>query len=266
MAKVVTDTKHYTDIANVLRTHLGTNAKFKPQEMASEVDMVHTHGYNRGYMGGRSAEYDAFWDAYQDYGNRRNYVTGFAGGGWTADTFKPKYNIIPQNNSNTMFQSSAINGNLKDILTQCGVVLDLSNVTRFQYGFSSTKFTGLGVINLSKADSRTTYVFYDSSSLVSIEKLIVSESNATFANWFDGCTALTDITIEGSISRSIDIHWSTGLTMSSLASIVGALSKTVTGQTITLPTTAKNTYDNATYPGRWDELVAEYPNWTFAYA
>lgn len=215
---------------------------------------------------GARKEHNAFWDAYQDRGNRRNYVTGFAGAGWTVDTFKPKYNIIPQNNSNTMFQSSAIKGNLKDILDDLGVVLDLSNVTRFQYGFSSTKFTGLGVIDLSKTDNRTTYVFYDSSSLVSIEKLIVSENNPTFANWFDGCTALTDIAVEGTIAKSVDIHWSTGLSFVSLDSIVGALSKTVSGQTITLPTTARETYDNATISGSWDALVSAHSNWTFAYA
>ena len=215
---------------------------------------------------GARKEYNAFWDAYQDHGDRRNYVTGFAGAGWTVDTFNPKYNIVPYNNSNTMFQSSAINGNLKDILAQCGVVLDLSNVTRFQYGFSSAKFTGLGVIDLSKADSRTTYVFYDSSSLVSIEKLIVSENNATFANWFDGCTALTDIRFEGMIAKSIDFSWSTNLTAESYDSIFGSLSLTATGVTLKVSSNAPDVYNAKFGAGSWEFVKSVKPNWTFAYA
>ena len=217
------------------------------------------------YEEGRMNEYDAFWDVFQDYGNRRNYVTGFAGIGWTTETFKPKYDIVPTGSSNTMFQSSAINGNLKDILNGLGRTLDLSNVTRFQYGFSSTKFTGLGVIDLSKADGRTTYVFYDSSSLVSIEKLIVSANNATFANWFDGCTALTDIAVEGTIANDIDFSPCKQLSFMSLSSIVGSLSGTVEKR-IVFPTTARETYDNATISGSWDNLRAKYMNWTFDYA
>jgi hypothetical protein len=54
--------------------------------------------------------------------------------------------------------------------------------------------------------------------------------------------------------------------MMSLASIVGALSDTATGQTLTLPATAESTYDSATYIGRWKEVVASKPNWKFEYA
>lgn len=78
--------------------------------------------------------------------------------------------------------------------------------------------------------------------------------------------ALEEIRFEGVIGKSLDIHWSTKLSMMSLSSIVGCLSKTVSGQTITLPTTARATYDNATISGSWDNLVKQYTNWTFAYA
>ena len=54
--------------------------------------------------------------------------------------------------------------------------------------------------------------------------------------------------------------------MPSLASIIAALSDTVTGQTITFPTTAESNYDSETYIGRWKEVVASKPNWKFEYA
>ena len=205
-------------------------------EIATRIPIVHEEGFNNG----RETEYDAFWSAYQDGGNRRDYINAFAGGGWNNDSFKPKYNIVPVNNSNNMFQGNRVEGNLKDILNGLGRTLDLSNVTRFQYGFASTKFTHIGVIDLSKADNRTTYVFSSSSSLVSIEKLIVSENNLTFANWFDGCTALTDITIVGKIANSFDIHDAAMLSNDSALSIMKALSisggtGSMNGKALTLP-------------------------------
>lgn len=42
---------------------------------------------------GRQAEYDRFWDNFQQNGNRTRYVYGFAGVCWTKETLKPKYPI-----------------------------------------------------------------------------------------------------------------------------------------------------------------------------
>ena len=52
------------------------------------------------FEAGKKAQYDAFWDRYQDYGDRRDYTMLFAGAGWTPETFKPKYKIIAGNGSN----------------------------------------------------------------------------------------------------------------------------------------------------------------------
>ena len=51
-------------------------------------------GQHDGYDDGRRDEYAAFWDVYQDKGNRVNYQYAFAERGWTDETFKPKYDII----------------------------------------------------------------------------------------------------------------------------------------------------------------------------
>lgn len=268
MAKVVTDNKHYTNIANVLRTHLGTDAKFKPSEMATEVEMcvsqAHTHGYNSGYFDGRSAEYDAFWDAFQNYGNRNRYIYGFAGSGWTADNFKPKYDIIMSGNNNYAFNSNAAQMDFAEYLESKGLKIDTSGMTSASEIFRLSLFTRLPKLDFSKAGSMY-FTFRECAYLHTVDEIKVTASN-TYNNTFYGCTNLVEIRFNGTIGNSIDFHWSAKLSFMSLASIVSALSKTVSGQTITLPTTARSTYDNATYSGRWDELVAEYPNWTFAYA
>lgn len=59
------------------------------------------------YDKGKQAEYDKFWDEFQQNGNRDFYSYGFSGHGWTNENFKPKYPIITSanpNRTNTMFQ------------------------------------------------------------------------------------------------------------------------------------------------------------------
>ena len=51
-------------------------------------------GVADGVADGRQAEYDEFWDAFQQNGNRTDYHFGFAGKGWRDETFKPKYDIV----------------------------------------------------------------------------------------------------------------------------------------------------------------------------
>ena len=180
---------------------------------------------------GMQTEYDRFWNAYQNNGGVMNGYYAFSGEAWNDGAYNPKYDIKATGFTN-MFRSSTI--------TNTKVTIDLSE--------------GTG-----------TYVFNNATKLITVPKIIVNK-NIDFTGWFASCALLTEIRFEGTIGKSLDIHWSTKLSMASLASIVVALSDTVTGQTITFPTTAESNYDSKTYIGRWKEVVASKPNWTFAYA
>lgn len=185
---------------------------------------------------GMQTEYDRFWDTYQQNGAvlySANYM--FSSPNWVDEIYNPKYTIIPQR-ATAMYRFTGI--------TDVKVDLDFTQ---------------------SVIPESTGSVFANTSALKRIPKIKVLE-NMKYDSWFASCTSLEEIRFEGIIGNSLDIHWSTKLSMASLASIVGALSKTVTGQSITLPTTARDTYDSITYEGRWDELVAEYPNWSFKYS
>lgn len=57
----------------------------------------------RVYDAGKQAEYDRFWDAYQQNGTRGSYSYAFGGVAWTDETLKPKY--LPL--GNTISQSAA---------------------------------------------------------------------------------------------------------------------------------------------------------------
>lgn len=212
-------TDKLTAIGDAIRAKLGGLALIPLADMPTEVGNV--------YDAGKQAEYDAFWDAYQDNGNLRNYDYAFAGLGWNDTTFKPKYPIVATY-GNGMFY--------------------LSNIS------------AISVINFANASSLYA-AFRSAKKLATIEKLILSSTtNQTFTLTFEECNKLKNIVIEGVIKNSIDIHWSP-LTKASITSIINALSATTTGRTVTISQTAKN---NAFTAEEWAALVATKPNWTIA--
>lgn len=216
------------------------------------------------YKAGQKSEYDRFWDAYQQNGNRKDYTYGFSGYCWDDETFKPKYDIAPTSSAQSLFQYCQI-ADIKGICERYGVVLDLSHATitnQLFYGSSSVVY--LPKIDLSNSQAYRT--FYGCTQLKIIDELILSPTLNLDIEAFYNCGELTEIRFGNTITKSIDIHWSKNLSMMSLKSIVESLSDTVTGQTITFPTTAESTYNSATISGRWKEIVASKPNWTFAYA
>lgn len=63
------------------------------------------------YDKGKQAEYDRFWDSYQNYGKSTSYINSFAGTNWNDEIFNPKYPIITSaapNRSNSMFYYTSI--------------------------------------------------------------------------------------------------------------------------------------------------------------
>jgi hypothetical protein len=237
----------------------------KLTKIARNMKSVYDGGKEKGFEEGATAQERLFWSDFQENGARTAYNNAFQNG-WTDEIFQPKYSMLPATAS-YMFAGTKI-ANLKSCLEDNGVVLDTSNATSLDYMFSNaTNFTHCPVISGVK-ESYFTSTFYNCKKLISIDKFILKDDGSqTFSNdCFQHCSELVEIRIEGAIGNNINFQWSKKLSMMSLASIVSALLKTVTGKTITLPNTARETYDAATYPGRWDEIVAEYPNWTFKYA
>ena len=179
----------------------------------------------RVFDAGKQAEYDAFWDMYQINGTRTGYDCAFAGAGWTNTLFKPKYNMRPENGYMT-FRNSGITGDLVEMLDNLGVVLDFSNLKESsQYMFGMCSITHLGVIDLSSIGATRTnanYFFYGATKLHTIDKLILPTKQLTLGYAFNGCTALANLTIEGTIQYDIDFK-SCPLTHDSLMSIINAL-------------------------------------------
>lgn len=168
---------------------------------------------------GKRAEYDRFWDNYQQNGNRTDYTNGF-GGCWSAETFKPKYSIRPTT-AYMMFRYVKANVDLVEHLNRLGVTLDFSECTNTNYAFYGSYFTRVGVIDISKASNSNVQAMFGScNELETVDRLIVNENQVI--NFFSSASSLTNIEIEGTIGQNVDIHHSP-LSADSMISIISCL-------------------------------------------
>lgn len=194
------------------------------------------------YEAGKQKQYDEFWDAYQQCGDRSNYNSSFMGEMWTDEIYNPKYDIVVTgtNNGTNLFRANSLTNTKKPFIFKSG---------------------------------NPSYVCSYCNNLTKIPLLEVHK-DITYTGWFINCYSLADVTIIGEIGKSIDLHWSTALTKASITSIVNALSDTVTGQTLTLSKEAVNNAfginvdDTSTYPegSEYYKLRWSKPDWTFSYA
>jgi len=136
----------------------------------SDVDI--TMNYHKSY--GMQMEYDRFWDAYQENGNRTSYRTSFSGYGWSNKLFNPKYNMDNISDAYGMFWNSNINGDLVEILKNLNISLDSSKATQYSQMFTGCKFTRVGVINVTGSNALTS-IFSSAVKLKTIDKLILKE-------------------------------------------------------------------------------------------
>lgn len=197
------------------------------------------------YNAGKKAEYDAFWDAFQNYGNQINGKYIYAGRGWTVDTFKPKYSVAYESSTN-IFQEFG-NGkkcDLAEILEKQGVVFDFSKCRNLSTGFYGTSFTRIPKIDMScsgAGENSVTTIFSNSKVLETIDEFILRDDGIQLlTNAFNECNALKNIKFGGVIGQNLDMHWSP-LTADSIRSIMEHLSDTSSGKTLTLSKTAVET-------------------------
>lgn len=127
------------------------------------------------YAAGKKDEYDRFWDAYQDNGNKTKYYRAFSGQCWTDETYNPKYPINATSNANSLFAFSNI--------TDTKVPINLGTTTGNKIG-----------------------IFQSAKNLVTIRELIW-DCNIDFADQFTSCESLQNITLKGTITRDINMQW-----------------------------------------------------------
>lgn len=251
-------TDKLTAIGNAIREKTGKTDLIPLADMPNEILNI-SSGDNH---------YDLFWDNYQNYGKLKSYQYAFSGERWNVETFNPKYDIVPTNvnGASYMFANSTLEIDLAEHLENIGITLDLSNVTQQEHVFYYSNFTRIGVIDASNA-TRFYQMFRNNTKLKTIDKIILNE-NAAFSNTFHYCSALENLTIEGTIGQDgLNLQWSTLLTKRSIESVIEALSKTTSGLTVTLSKTAANNAfgidvdDKTTYTEEFNTLINSKNNW-----
>lgn len=211
--------------------------KIKSGELANNIVGVYTTGLQEG----KKAEYDRFWDAFQENGSKKGYLYAFSGRGWSDDTFKPKYPLTGITNGNSMFAYSGV----KNI--DCEIEIAV---------------TGDSVRSM-----------FASAWVERIKLLKVNES-LSYTGSFSDCSKLQDIRIGGVIGKTVSFSASP-LNFDSIISIIEHLSSTSTGQKLTLKKsavdtafeTSKGAADGSTNPDScWVSVLTWKPNWTITLA
>lgn len=254
-------------LADKFRSKLSTTAKINPQDFESKIDEV--------YSKGKQEEYDAFWDNYQQNGNRTVYEYAFAREGWNNEIFKPKYDLtVNLRDCSNMFTYSLINGSLKTILNDCGVSMTFFNTSSdygARYMFVGTKFTELPELDFSQSHGKNALisVFSGSDRLQTIEKIILPTDCAGYGtNTFQSCRALQNINFEGTIKYSLDFK-DCPLSADSMKNIFDHLdiNPAPDARTITIKQVVKNNYIAKYGETEWNNNVALYtgvlPGWSF---
>ena len=198
----------------------------------ANVPKVHAAGKKVGFEDGKQAEYNAFWDYYQ---NTTQYLYAFSYM-WRDEIYHPNKNIAltGTNCCNGMYQYSKIT-DTKVRITFYADANGGSNASGFM----------LNAINMR------------------IIREVIFDENTIFANSsFQNCTKLEIMNVGGTIGKNgLNLQWSTLLNKASIESVINALSFTTTGLTVTLSQTAVN---NAFTTEEWNALIATKSNWTIS--
>ena len=218
--KFVIDEQTMKSIANEIRNrgaHFVGTDKMTPEEMARDkIGLVYhngcadgiTQGIEIGKEEGEQAEYDRFWDSFQDNGNQTDYNYAFSAAGWTVDTFKPKYDIVPTT-SNAMFYSNDMAVDLVELLENAGVKLDFSKSTNISALFNSSKFTHIGIISTVSAEGLPSV--FGGVPVVTIDGLVLKDDGSQTFNTacFQNCSRLTHMPVSGTIGQNgFNVQWS----------------------------------------------------------
>ena len=164
-----------------------------------------------------------------------------------------------------MFMGNKMAIDLVEHLDNLGVALDVSNATNTNYMFQATSFTRIGRVDVSGSTGSCPLdnAFAQCSNLKTIDSIVLKtgtrgEFNGTFTN----CTSLEEVRMEGTITKDgLNLQWSKKLSKASIANIIGCLSTTTSGMSITLSSSAVN---NAFTEDEWATLIATKPNWTIS--
>ena len=229
-----------------------------------------TRMYDVGFEAGRVLGDDVFWDSIQAYGNRTNYERGFANTKWDKP-FNPKYSFKNATKAQYMFSSVKAGDNMYTDK------LDFSKCASMVAVFLDSDVTRLKVIDMRSCLASYNGMassFYGCTHLREITEFYPSV-NTIFSATFSSCTALETINFCSEIAvNGLDLKASKILSKDSIKSIMGALSSSTSGLTVTLSKEAVNkafetsegANDGENSTAWADDIIDAHSNWNIVLA
>jgi hypothetical protein len=229
------------------------------------------------YEAGKKAEYNDFWDEFQQNGKRDVYYRGLNGQGWTYENLRPKYDIIPDRVGDNSSAGQAIfsnmskfYGSLKDVFDGRGVKFDTSYIREPNGMFDgASNVTEVPHIDLSSTRTNASSIFYGTS----IKKITITlpDRDLNYNNCFR-VSKLEELEITGVLrGTNISFQWSPNLKHDGIVNIINALSTTTSGLTVTFSKaavqkafeTSAGANDGNT-SAEWLALANTKSNWTIS--
>lgn len=172
------------------------------------MQRVYDAGAASGGGGGGGGDMSAFWDVFQDYGNRTDYTYAFYGEGWTDETFNPKYTVKPTGKgANNMFWTSRVT-------TIDRTKVDFSQASAVQGACRVTTLKSADVDVENAASLTMTFATASKLESVIIRNL---SPDCTLQGIFSGCSSLRDLQLSRStIGSTLAVSDCVNLTSDSL--------------------------------------------------
>lgn len=244
--RVVTDDKHYKDIAAAIRENTGTENTYTPEEMPAGVNEVYYKG-----------EYNFFHKVLLNGGSRTDIENMFKGSGDLSNYAFPE-------NYKPVYTRSLFNGYKGEKLPKG---LNFSNITTssgtppFEYLFyNCSNLTEIYDLNIgTKNIFSLNYTFTNCRKLVKIDTPLRIYSSTTFSYTFSSCDALEEVAFIGAkIQKSIDFKSSQNLSVKTVKHIIEWLNA--------WDETSSNAYKNTLTLNQkaFDRLVAAEPTTEWA--
>lgn len=199
--------------------------------------------------------YDEFWDAFQNKGKKRSYLSTFIQ--WDDRIFKPKYDLIITTSYETF---KMYNGDPYVRLEEMGRKLDTSGCANLSGFFNNCYYLTKAALDLTKA-TNVTGLFYADSRMKECALYNIPNTLAFHVLSFGSCTSLESLTLTGVIGKSGLKVDSCPLNVESLLNIIDIL-EDKTGSTGTFTVTLGT--DNQAKLTEEQIAVATEKGWTVA--